>query len=365
MTKLPTSSLARRAWVDIDLGAVRRNAATIAARAGVPILPMVKADAYGLGAVRVARALEPDEPWGYGVATVTEGEELRRAGITRPIIVFTPVLAEDLDGAERAKLTPALATAATIKRWTPTQLPWHLDIDTGMNRAGLRWDEVKSLEDLISAYPPDGVFTHYHSAEILNGTMEDQTARFEQALAALPVKPRWIHAENSPAIERCGRSRWSFARPGVFLYGVNNLEPSDIQAEPVVALRARIVELRSTRDGETVSYDGTWTSRGRRRIATVPVGYADGYRRILSNQGMGLLRGKRIPVVGNVTMDMTMLDVTDVPCEIGDVVTLIGADGGDAITVVEIGKLGHFSPYEVLTSLRSRLPRHYYTSDAK
>jgi alanine racemase len=357
-----TPSLARRAWVEIDLGAIRRNAASIAKRAGVPILPMVKADAYGLGAVRVARALDQDEPWGFGVATVTEGEELRRAGITRPIVVFTPVLAEDLDAAERTGLTPALATAATIKRWTPTQLPWHLDIDTGMNRAGLRWDETGTLADLIAAYPPEGVFTHFHSAELDNGTMEEQVTRFERALASLPAKPKWIHAENSPAIERCGRSRWSFARPGVFLYGVNNLDPTEIPAEPVVALRARIVEMRSTRDGETVSYDGTWTSKGRRRIATIPVGYADGYRRVLSNKGMALLRGKRITVAGNVTMDMTMFDVTDVPCEIGDVVTLIGADRGDAITVAEVAKLGQLSPYEVLTSLRSRLPRRYLTA---
>src|SRR3982751_6210837 len=111
-----------RAWIEVDLGAIPRNAAAIAARAGVPILPMVKADAYGLGAARVARALDEDDPWGFGVATVVEGEELRRAGITRPILVVTPLLAEDLDGAERANLIPALGTAATISRWTPTRL---------------------------------------------------------------------------------------------------------------------------------------------------------------------------------------------------------------------------------------------------
>src|SRR3954469_6984412 len=167
-----SSHFVRRAWVDIDLGAIRRNAAAMAARAGVPIVPMVKADAYGLGAVRVARALDVDEPWGFGVATVTEGEELRHAGIKRPIIVFTPLLAEDLDGAERVDLIPALGTAATIKRWTPTRKPWHLDIDTGMNRAGIKWDDLRGLADLLKVCPPDGAFTHYHSAELSNGTME-------------------------------------------------------------------------------------------------------------------------------------------------------------------------------------------------
>jgi alanine racemase len=231
-----------------------------------------------------------------------------------------------------------------------------------MNRAGVSWRDVDSVRDAVRRWPPAGAFTHFHSAELSDGTMAQQVERFERALGALPAKPKYLHAENSPAIERCGSSRWSFARPGVFLYGVNNLDPTEIPAEPVVALRARIVELRAIRDGETVSYDGTWTSKGSRRIATIPVGYADGFRRVLSNRGTALLRGKRVNVAGNVTMDMTMLDVTDVPCEIGDIVTLIGSDGGNAITVSDVAKLGQLSPYEVLTSLRSRLPRRYITS---
>jgi alanine racemase len=335
----------------------------MAERAGVPIVPMVKADAYGLGAIRVARALEELEPWGFGVATVGEGEELRRSGIERPIIIVTPLLPEDLDGAERSGLIPALSTRDTIKRWAPTQRPWHLSIDTGMNRAGIRWDDVRALQDLVAAHPPEGAFTHYHSAELLDDSMETQTRRFEEALKALPARPKWLHAENSPAIERCGRSRWSFARPGVFLYGVNNLDPTEIRAEQVVALRGRIVEMRTTRDGETVGYDATWTSTGARRIATIPIGYGDGYRRMMSNKGVALLRGKRVRVAGNVTMDMTMLDVTGVPCEIGDVVTLIGRDGKAEITVSEVAALGGISPYEVLTSLRARLPRRYHTGE--
>ena len=358
------SSFVRRAWIEVDLGALRRNAAAIAARAGVPIVPMVKADGYGLGAVAVARALDQDEPWGFGVATVGEGEELRRAGITRPIIVFTPLLAEDLDRAERTNLIPALGTASTIKRWTSTRMPWHLDVDTGMNRAGIKWDEIRSLADLLAACPPDGVFTHYHSSELPDGTMEEQTRRFEEALGQMPNRPKWVHAENSAAIERCGRSRWSFARPGVFLYGVNNLDPTEIKSESVAALRGRIVEIRRVREGETVSYDATWTSKGSRRIATVPIGYADGYRRILGNKGIGLLRGKRVPVAGNVTMDMTMFDVTDVPCQIGDVLTFIGRDGEDEITVNDVAQFGGISPYEVLTSLRARLPRRYISEES-
>jgi alanine racemase len=360
---MTSDSLVRRAWVEIDLGALRRNAAAIAAHAGVPILPMVKADAYGLGAVPVARALDLDSPWGFGVATVPEGEELRRAGITRPIIVFTPLLAEDLDAAERCGLTPALSTATTIKRWAPTRLPWHLAIDSGMSRAGVRWDETRALSELLAEHPPAGVFTHFHSAELRNGSVEAQTRRFEQAMSALPSRPSIVHAENSAAIEARGKSRWTFARPGVFLYGVNTIADSPIRSEPVISLKARVVELRSVLDGESVSYDGTWVARGRRRIATVPLGYADGYRRVLSNKGLGLVRGKRVPVVGNVTMDMTMFDVTEAPCEMGDAITMIGRDGKDAITVSEVAALGSLSPYEVLTSLRSRLPRRYISGE--
>jgi alanine racemase len=358
-----TESLARRAWVDVDLGALRRNASAMAERAGVPIVPMVKADGYGLGAIRVARALEAIEPWGFGVATVGEGEELRRSGIERPILILTPLMPEDLDGAERLDLTPALSTRDAINRWAATQKPWHLSIDTGMSRAGIRWDDVRSLQDLIKAHRPAAAFTHFHSAELPDDSMATQTQRFEEALNALPERPKLLHAENSPAIERCGRSRWSFARPGVFLYGVNSLDPTEIKSEPVAALRGRIVEMRTIRENETVSYDATWTSKGTRRIATIPIGYADGYRRALSNKGVALLRGKRVRVAGNVTMDMTMLDVTEVPCELGDVVTLIGRDGKDEITVNEVAKLGGISPYEVLTSLRGRLPRRYHTGD--
>jgi alanine racemase len=168
-----------------------------------------------------------------------------------------------------------------------------------------------------------------------------------------------IHAENSPAIEHRGPSPWTTARPGIFLYGVSSGNSPAIVPEAVVSLRARIVDLRTIRDGETVSYGGTYRADGDRRIATLGIGYGDGYRRALGNRGSALLAGTRVPVVGNVTMDMTMIDVTDVPCAIGDVATLIGADGDDRIDVSEVAALGELSPYEVLTSLRGRLPRRY------
>jgi alanine racemase len=355
-------SLLTRAWVEIDLGALLRNGARVAEHTGSRLLPMVKADAYGLGAVRVACALEELDPWGFGVATVLEGDELRRAGVERPIIIFTPVLPDEFDAVRRARLTPALGDAESIRLWHPTGLPWHLAIDTGMNRAGVPWREVGALRDALAGACPQGVFTHFHSAERGDGSRADQEQRFESALAALPVQPEMVHAENSPAAAHRGSAkhrRWSVARPGVFLYGVGFGESAELQPEPVVAVRARVVDLRTLAAGDTVSYGATFRAERRTRIATLAIGYADGYRRAFSNRATVLVRGRRAPVAGNVTMDMTMLDVTDLECEVGDVATLIGRDGEELLTVNEVADAGGMSPYELLTGLRARLSRRY------
>jgi alanine racemase len=325
---------------------------------------MVKADAYGLGAVPVARALETLNPWGYGVATIEEGEELRAAGIERPIVVFTPVLAEDLAAARAARLTLSLSDGAEIARWAALGGAWHLSIETGMNRGGVRWDEVDRLLPTLRAHPPEGAFTHFHSSERADGSREEQERRFANAIARLPARPSVLHCENSPALERGGASPWSVVRPGVFLYGVGCASDADIRPEPVAALRARVVALRKIEDGETVSYFATYRAVGRRTIATLSVGYADGYRRSLSNRGSALVHGRRAPVAGVVTMDMTMIDVTDVPCEVGDVVTLLGRDGDEEIAIEAMGLASDLSPYELLTGLRLRLARTYTDDSA-
>jgi alanine racemase len=355
-------SLMRRAWVEVDLGALLRNGIAIAGHAGVPILPMVKADAYGLGAVPAARALEGVDPWGFGVATIAEGEELREAGITRPILVFTPLLVTDFDAVVRANITPTLGDRATIQQWQPTGRPWHLAIDTGMNRAGIQWTEVRTLRDIVLDSPPQGAFTHFHSAQRNDGSRQLQEERFVEAVERLPFRPPLLHAENSAAVEHGGFSQWTLARPGIFLYGVGSGNEAEIVPEPVVAMRARIVDIRVVSDGETVSYDASYHAVGDRRIATLALGYADGLRRAMSNRGSVLLHGHRVPIAGIVTMDMTMIDVTDVPCEIGHVATIIGRDGDDAIDVVEFATTAELSPYEVLTGLRARLPRFYVSA---
>lgn len=349
-----------RAWVDIDLGALRRNGAAMAAR-GAALCPMVKADGYGLGAVEVARVLETLEPWGFGVAAVDEGLALRDAGIERPIIVFTPVLPDALREMRHARLTPTVGRADLLRAWTALGGgAWHLSIDTGMSRDGVRWHEIDRLRDAIAAAPPEGAYTHFHSAELDDRSRDEQESRFARALACLDHRPRWLHAENSAALARRERSRWSIARPGVFLYGVGSGVGARVAPEPVAHVRARVVDVRWLHEGDTVSYDAAYRATGDRRIATVAIGYGDGYRRALSNRGNALLRGRRVPVVGLVTMDMTMLDVTDVPCEVGDIATMIGRDGDALLDVECVARVADVSPYELLTGLRGRLERRYH-----
>jgi alanine racemase len=351
-----------RAWVEIDLGALVRNGDRFARAAGAPLVPMVKADAYGLGAIRAALALQSLKPWGFGVATVEEGDELRAAGIKQPILVFSPLLPQQFDDVRRHKLRPVLGDPKSIEKWIATGEPWHLMIDTGMNRAGIAWREVAAVAELVERHPPEGVCTHFHSAELPNGSREEQEQRFRDALATLPVRPKLLHADNSPAVEHRAPTPYGLARPGIFLYGVGSGHNAGIEPEPVVALRARIVEIRVVREGDTVSYGGSWKAPRAGRIATLSVGYADGYRRHAGNRCYGLLRGERVPVVGVVTMDMTMVDVTDKRCEVGDAVTLVGRDGDQLLTVADVSGAAGISPYEMLTGLRSRLPRIY--SDA-
>ncbi len=349
-----------RAWIDIDLGALLRNAEALSRLACVPLLPMVKADAYGLGAVAVARALDTLAPYGFGVADVREGEELRAAGIGRPIIVFTPILSADIALARLAKLTPALDSAAGIAAWTEFGGgPWHLAIDTGMGRTGVPWDAMHSISSMVQRCPPEGAFTHFHSAELDNGSLAEQDRRFRAALEVLAVRPSLLHTQNSAAIVRQVPSPWSMVRPGVFLYGVGTGGAPSVIPEPVVHLRARIVSIREMKPGDTVSYDATWTARRPTRAATVGVGYADGYRRTLSNNGAVLVAGRQANVIGIVTMDMTMVDVTDIPCAVGDIVTMIGTSGDHTITIENVASASHLSPYEILTGLRQRLARRY------
>lgn len=331
-------------------------------RTGLPLIPMIKADAYGVGAEGVVSALEPLDPLAYGVASVKEGEFLRQIGVSRSIIIFTPILEDEYPRAQAVDLTPSLGDVRSIRAWAPSGRAYHLAIDTGMNRAGLPWRELSSVRDVVRQWPPAGAFTHFHSAEMDDGSAEVQVARFFRAIDEIGVPIPLLHADNSAAAARAidGAGRWGAARAGIFLYGVGT--SCGIQPEPVVSLRARIVDIRWIEPGDTVSYDATYTARRRERIATATIGYGDGYPRALSDRATAMINGVRVPQRGLVTMDMTMFDVTDAPCAIGDVVTLIGGNGGPELTVAGVARSAGMSPYELLTGLATRLVRRFNTA---
>ncbi len=368
--KTHTYSTDARAWVEADLGALVRNARALSAHARKPIIAMVKADAYGLGATAVARALETIEPLAYGVSSVPEAIELRQAGIDRQLILFTPSMLESPDPdwipsdallMKRHQITPTLARAEHIVAWgvAGNKPRYHLAIDTGMHRAGIDHRVVATLQEAVAEFPPEGAFTHFHTADVDDGSLETQEKQFRGAIAKLPRRPRLLHAENSAAIVRRSDSEWDAVRPGVFLYGVSSGSHLALQPEPVVSLRARVLEVRTVAAGESVSYGATWRAERESVIATVCCGYADGLRRTLGQRGGGLVRGQRVPIAGLITMDMTMLDVTGSGCRVGDVVTFLGQDGVESLSVDAVAGQAGLSPYELLVGLRLRLPRIY------
>ncbi|MBI2401698.1 MAG: alanine racemase [Gemmatimonadetes bacterium] len=348
-----TQAHRERAWVEVDLSQLVHNARTALASArGARLLPMVKADAYGLGAVPVAQALEALDPWGFGVATVPEAAELRAAGIRRPIVVFTPARSE-LETTYRAHDLRAVVDDPEIAaRWT---LPFHLEIDTGMARAGIRWDEPERLAAVTSPQL-EGALTHFHSADADAGSVYQQWARFRQALACLGRRPALVHAANSAAIWRQGE-RLDLVRPGVFLYGGRAGDHAP-EPQPVAAVRARVVSTRRLRAGDSVSYGAEWRAGRDTGIATLGIGYADGIPRALLGRAQVLLGGRRCPVVGRVTMDMLMVEAKHAAP--GDVATLIGSDGTSAITLDEFAGWAGTISYEILTGLGSRLTREYH-----
>jgi alanine racemase len=245
--------------------------------------------------------------------------------------------------------------------------PFHLEIDTGMSRAGIRWDDHAALQRasalLADAPGWEGVFSHFHSAESDAGATDLQWDRFLDALHWFPRRPEFVHIANSAGALRNKAFAGDLVRPGIYLYGgsVGEWAPAP---RAVAKLQARVVGLRQLAIGDTVSYNGTWRADVPSSVATVSCGYADGLLRAGSNRLRVEVNGKVVSVVGRITMDMTMLDVTGVEgCEVGTVVTLIGRDGADCISVDEVAALAGLSPYEVLVGLRLRLPRRYRYSE--
>lgn len=337
---------------------VRNARAVMVANPAARLLPMVKANAYGLGAVPVVQALEQVDPWGFGVATAAEGRELREAGIKRPIMVFSPV-SESLPLAARYDLTPALGGPSQVRAWRAIAegRPFHVQIDTGIGRAGIWWEVFRDrAAEFCDAPGFEGVFTHFHSSESDPASVREQWRRFQAAVAALERRPRYVHAANSAAALNHPETAGDMVRPGIFLYGGR---AGNRAAEPVVTWKARIFEVGWREEGATVSYGATFTVKGRMAIATLAAGYADGIHRVLSNVGEVLVNGRRVRIAGRVTMDMTVVWSSGWAPEEGSVATIIGRDGAEEITLDEHAAQAGTIAHEVLTSIGPRVARVY------
>jgi alanine racemase len=366
-----------RAWIEVDLDAMRANYDTIRRSVGAraAMIPMVKADGYGLGVASVVRALDPLEPWGFGVATAEEGAELRALGVSRPVLVVTPLPAGGVDLAARSRLTVGISSLAGLDAWIAAAdrhggdpLDFHVEVDTGMGRSGFDWRERGEwgpavASRLTSSVRWSGCYTHFHSADSPDERPSlEQWERFRQTLVQLPVSADglMIHAANSAAALRWPRFAAGAVRPGIFLYGGRPApEVAGVAVpRPVASVRARLALVREKPAGSTAGYSATYEAREAERWGTVSIGYGDGIPRALGNRGSVLVRGVRVPVIGRLSMDLVTVLLRGVPgARVGDVVTLIGADGDERITVDEVASLVDTIGYEILTGLGRRLTR--------
>ncbi len=378
----------RPAWVDVDLSALEHNLAAIrgritsdGARGDRPmVMAVVKADGYGHGAVGVSRALEVAGVDWLGVALLEEGAEIRRAGVKLPILVLGTARPAKIALYRRYKLTPTVSSLHELtlwRDWTAGQVvpqPVHLKVNTGMGRLGVALDEVSRALEILRQHPGlrlAGILSHFGDADdLMSPRNQAQENSFAAVLGQLTAEERQhalIHMANSAAALHLPESRFALVRLGIAIYG---LEPSDRPGQPlppadrtdlrpVMSVKARIVQLREVPAGTAVSYGGRTVTRRRSRIAVVPIGYADGYAWRLTGKAEALVREQRVPVAGSVTMDMTLLDVTEAGAELGDEVVLLGRQGREEVTALELATHAGTIPWEILCHLGLRLPRRY------
>jgi len=367
----------RPTWIEVDLDTIARNLALLRRRLGpgCRILAVVKADAYGHGAAAVSRRLEIEGIDLLGVASAEEGRALRESRIGTPILVLGAVDAGQLPALVKDALIPTAcslplldAILAEARSASRGPFPFHLKVDTGMGRLGLLPGQVPEALDRIAASgaaAPEGLLTHLSCAD----DPEDQHTpqQIETFLALLRqmrergFDPTFIHAASSGAILDHPASWFNLARPGLALYGIHpSARSTRIDLRPALSFRSRLVLLKTLEPGSPVGYGRSFVTRRRSLIGIVAAGYADGVNRLLSNRGEALVRGRRAPVAGRVSMDHSTLDVTDIPgVSEGDEVTFIGRQGREEITATEVAAWAETIPYEILCHLGPRVPRLY------
>lgn len=361
--------------VKIDLDAISRNFDAVREKAGVKVMAVVKADAYGHGAIQVARLLQ-DKCAFFGVSSMLEAMELRKAGLHTPILILghTPVNAYPTAIQEGIRPTifhyedaQALSRAA---QELGQPAPFHFAVDTGMSRLGFQVTEeaadicakIARLPGLVS----EGLFSHFATADCADLSKARQQAerfdRFYEMLTARGVSVAIRHLDNSAGLMNFP-NHYEMVRSGIITYGMypsEEVSPEKLKLEPALQFLSRVTHVKLLPAGREISYGGTYVTTRETRVATVPVGYADGYRRSLSGKFYVLIRGKRAPILGRVCMDQLMVDVTDIPdTAVNDRVTLVGRDGEEVITMEDIAAAADSFNYEFVCGISRRVPRIY------
>jgi alanine racemase len=369
---LAEATRALNAWVEVDLDALDHNVAVLreAVGAGVELIAVVKANAYGAGVEGVAPALEAAGVDRFAVVWLAEAVRLRELGIRRPVIVLGHAFPEDAEAAvsgditltvDSAELGEALSAAAQRMGRVARV---HVHVDSGLHRDGVTPGEGVALAEALRQLP--GVEVEGLSTHMANADEEDDSYSAEQqaVFAAAMEKLAWVpyhHSANSATALRRAGLRYEGVRLGLALHGLLPANTQGPGVKPILSLKARLARVSGVAAGEGVSYGLTWRAARPSRVGLVPVGYADGWRRSLGNRGSVLVRGQRCPVVGRVCMDQFVVDVTDVPgAASGDEAVLIGSQAGDRITADEVAALAETIPWDVFASLQARLPRLYH-----
>lgn len=363
----------RPTWADIDSDAFARNCAAVAKRlpAGSSLIAVLKANAYGHGAAELAKRCTRDRVAMIAVILLEEALELRRAGVTLPILIMGPLKQQQVAMAVDNDMTigvpgpEELEAAATVARDRDVHI--HLKLDSGMGRMGSTRDELPQVIEMMRSTPRlklDAIYTHFaNSGDPNDRFIDEQTSNFDSLVEQLRLAgitaPRH-HRANSGATMRGLARPGEYVRVGLSLYGGEPLDAGVSRLEPVMRWRTEITRLKMLPRGHAIGYGMTFHTNRPTRVATLPVGYADGYNRLLSNRGEVVVRGRRAPVVGRVSMDLVTIDVTDIPdATLGDEVVLLGTQDRETITAEEIAsKIGTIS-YEVFCSVSARVPRVY------
>ena len=367
--------------VKIDLDAIAHNFDAVWAKAGVPVMAVIKADAYGHGAIPVARLLQ-DKCAFFGVSSMLEAMELRQAGLTTPILILGQTPVQAFSTAVREGIRPtifhyeaalALSEAAQAAGITA---PFHFAVDTGMSRIGFQaTEEDADICAKIAALPgirAEGIFSHFATADCADlSRARKQAERFDYFCTLLHDRGVEIpirHMNNSAGLMNFG-THYEMVRSGIVTYGMypsDEVDPRLLPIRPVMQWITRVAYVKTLPAGRQISYGGTYTTTKETVVATLPVGYADGYRRSLSGIGHVLIHGKKAPVLGRVCMDQIMVDVTDIPgVKLDDTAVLIGCDGDEEITVDAMAAATGTINYEIVCGLSRRIPRAYYQDGKK